>query len=374
MAERFGRRVYSVTYRHADGRDYRHKFGPGVQLAARNGRAQLVGATVADFRDGGTVKKFLDNPPRGRRPWPIYAVRDLDGHKKWFHTKQAALANMRRRNSGGRREGLVLIVQRSADDNGLILASSYSGRVNLHNPAGVHAARSRRVHATRRHMKKRNAKARGVPAWVRARGFTTWASYFQSIQGGKSMKKRRAKRGGGRRRRRAASAAPRHNPRRGRRRYRHNPAFSMKGIMGDVTQLAIGGARDGLVGTASLAGARIVRGKLLNLEGNTIPGIAAELALGLVQAVILKKIFGADVARAAIQGVTQGVVTTAVKGAGIPFLSPGLGDEGELPLLSGIYDLSGVYDLSGGDELPLLTGGGEVRQGVVNVGADADLM
>jgi len=155
-----------------------------------------------------------------------------------------------------------------------------------------------------------------------------------------------------------------------RRRRRRNP-FGIRsggGIVKQVTDIAIGGLRDGAIGTVALGLARFGRG-MLRQEGNTPTGIAAEGAIGIGTALVLRKMFGSGKGydRAAAQGVFQGIIQTAVKGANVPYLSPALGDEGELPLLSGIYDIGDVYDgVSGGDTLPLISG-------VSDIGGVSDL-
>lgn len=373
----FGRRVESIHYVHDDGHPYVHRFGKGAHLVAEPDGSVSIKNTRGKSWDtflqrDGSEKKYLVNArgrkvkrnPRGLTPARYIVTAPIDRVNGLWEPRQRWVVGKlsdARRIMGRLEKGATIHRQRGTP------GSQPMELLETKNPKGVKVARRRKV--ARKSASK--GRAGGVPAWVRAKGFSSWAAYMESIRGGKKMARRRrkaAKRSGVRRVRRrrrrnpvALVASPRRRRRSvarvvSRRRRRRNPFGSAGGgIVKQITGIVVQGVKDGAIGTAALAGARIVRGRFANMEGNTPVGIGVEAAVGVVQALVLRRVFGADVARAAMQGVTQGIITTVVKGANIPVLSPGLGDEGELSLLSGIYDLSGVYQLQG-DELPLLSG------------------
>lgn len=226
-------------------------------------------------------------------------------------------------------------------------------------PARRRVAKRAKVSPPRK-AKTRKRKTGGVPAWVRAKGFSSFAAYMASIRpGGKTVakRKRKAKSSGAKRRRRSAprrktatAAAPK---RRARRRggFRRNPGgslvsgFAPKALLGR----AIDGLKDGAAGTAGMAVARFARGKM-NLDGNTVPGSLAELGIAILTAPIVEKFAGREMARAWTQGAFMGPMITAVKSAHVPYIAPALGDEGELPLFGGVFDLGSTYELGDGSD------------------------
>jgi hypothetical protein len=221
-------------------------------------------------------------------------------------------------------------------------------------------ARRRRATAT---VKKAPARKRrtarrtsaGVPQWVRDKGFTSWASYMESIRGGKTVAKRRRKSST-----RKSSTAPRRRRRRStavarakttRRRYRRNPFGVRTGGLGGIVGIAKQGAMDAVGIIAGEGAARFVRGRA-GLEGNTVPAAIVETVTGVAIAVAIRRKFP-NAARMVAAGAIAGPMRTAIKSAHIPYVSTALGDEGELPLLGGMYEL-GTYDQIGsglGDEL-----------------------
>ena len=213
----------------------------------------------------------------------------------------------------------------------------------LENPA----RRSRR----RKTARKAPRKARGVPAWVRARGFTTWRAYMDSIRkGGKggtmAARKRR------RRRRSVSRAAPRRRRRsrpvyRARRRTRRNPA----GINArNITRVTVQAVQDGASVVVGQTAARMVRGRVLGMDGGSVPGMATEALIGVAGAVLLQRV-GRDFARMFAAGAMSAPLSSVVRGLNIPFVSSALGDEGDfyLPGVGGSYRLGpgvGGYELS----------------------------
>lgn len=151
----------------------------------------------------------------------------------------------------------------------------------------------------------------------------------------------------------ARATAPRKRARR--RRLKRNPfGISLGGGGGkkisyaprSLMQTAMHGAIDAGAGVGGQALARLGRGRL-NLEGNTIKGALAELLIGIGTAPLVAKFAGDDIARAYVQGVFMGPLTTAIKSRNIPIIATALGDEGELPLFAGVYDeLGGAYELT----------------------------
>lgn len=193
------------------------------------------------------------------------------------------------------------------------------------------------------------ARRKGVPAWVKAKGYSTWASYMASIRpnkkggnvAGKRKRRRRrasASRPVARRRRRTyrrnAPVSYAANPRR-RRRYRRNP-IAVRGLMNKVTQA--GSAAIGVM--AGKAGARVGR-SALKIMGGTPIGYAAEIGVGIAGGMVLEKFVSRNFAAMFLVGALVSVGEQIVKQFNIPVVSAALGDEGE-----GMLALAGDDDAS----------------------------
>lgn len=213
------------------------------------------------------------------------------------------------------------------------------------------AAPKRRRAVTKAPAARKRSTARrtsaGVPQWVRDKGFTSWPAYMESIRGGTTVAKRRRKRST----RKSSAAAPRRRRRRSttsakrttrRRSYRRNP-FGIPNT-GGIVGIAKRGAVDAVGIIVGETAARFVRGKV-GMEGNTVPGAIVETAAGVALAIAVRRKFP-NAARMIAAGAIAGPMRTAIKSAHIPYISPALGDEGELPLLGGMYEL-GTYDQIG---------------------------
>lgn len=229
----------------------------------------------------------------------------------------------------------------------------------LVNPRGRKRAR-RKTTAARKTSRRRKTttKRKGVPAWVRNRGFSSWASYMASIRPNKkggTVKRRRRKRASVARvvrRRRRRSVARASAPRR--RRYRRNPplsrALNPKNLIGMATQ----GATAAVGVMAGKAGVRVGR-SALKIAGGTPVGYAAEIAIGIAGAMLLQGV-NRNLATNFLTGAFVSVGESVVKGMNLPIVSAALGDEGEgtLNLIGDEDDLSlrlsngggqGTYDM-----------------------------
>lgn len=230
----------------------------------------------------------------------------------------------------------------------------------LVNPRG--RKRARRKTTARKTSRRRSTatKRKGVPAWVRNRGFSSWASYMASIRPNKkggTVKRRRRKRASVarktvRRRRRtvARASAPR------RRRYRRNPplgrSLSPKNLIGMATQ----GATAAVGVLAGKAGVRIGR-SAVKIAGGTPVGYATEIAIGIAGAMLLQG-FSRSFATNFLTGAFVSVGESVAKGMNVPVLSAALGDEGE-----------GTLNLIGDDsDLSNLLRGGAAGEGTYDMG------
>jgi hypothetical protein len=353
MPRKFGSKLFAIEYQHADGYYYRHDSrDKNVDVIAEDdGSVRLRrrgGPLVGQYRDGDRVKTFFENPPKRGRGNPA-------GEKQYVLRVGASSRSVIVRASGLSEAVRKAIASTGAAKNAVVnvVAIGPPTPGTKHNPRGGKMAqkktRRRRSaskvvgRARRRPVAKRKAarrKTTGVPAWIRAKGFSSYAAYMASIRPGGNVATKRRKS-------RKRSSGARRSPSRRRRSYRRNPSglslgsvFNPKTIMSQV----IDGAKDAGIGVAGMAAARLVRGKL-NIDGNTPKGAIVELGFGILGAPLVAKFAGRDAARAFVQGVFMGPAITAVKSMHVPVIAPALGDEGELPLFGGSYDLGGTYDL-----------------------------
>lgn len=213
----------------------------------------------------------------------------------------------------------------------------------------------------RKTSRRKSPSRKTVPAWVRAKGHSTWGGYMASIRpghktkGGTVAKRRKARRKVARpaaRRRRRVSyrrnlptvyAA---NPRRRRRKasYRRNPPISMnpKSIIKTVTNA-------GVNAVGVLAGkitARVGRGKI-GLAVGTPVGMLTEVAIGVAGGIALKKV-SARFAEMFITGAMVSVLEPLAKGFLPATIGGALGDEDGLisgESLSGYLNGVGSYDV-----------------------------
>lgn len=229
----------------------------------------------------------------------------------------------------------------------------------LVNPRGRKRAR-RKTTARKTSRRRSTAKRKGVPAWVRNRGFSSWASYMASIRPNKkggTVKRRRRKRASVARktvRRRRRSVARASAPRR--RRYRRNPplsrALNPRNLIGMATQ----GATAAVGVLAGKAGVRIGR-SAIKIAGGTPVGYATEIAIGIAGAMLLQSV-NRNLATNFLTGAFVSVGESVAKGMNVPVLSAALGDEGE-----------GTLNLIGDDsDLSNLLRGGASGEGTYDMG------
>lgn len=202
----------------------------------------------------------------------------------------------------------------------------------------INPARRRRVTRARKTSRRTSASRKTVPAWVRAKGFTTWGGYMASIRPGH---KKRSVTVAKRRRRRVARknpAAKRRrrtyrrnvptsfaaNPRRRRRHsYRRNPPISMnpRSIIKTVTNAGLN-AVGVITGKAT---ARIGRGKIGMVPGSPV-GMLTEVAIGIAGGIALKKV-SARFAEMFVTGAMVSVLEPLAKGFLPATVGGALGDE-----------------------------------------------
>jgi len=180
------------------------------------------------------------------------------------------------------------------------------------------------------------------------KGFSSWKAWSRAMRarigkkGGSMARRKRSKRSSRRRsnpRRRSGRRARtvvtvRSNPRRARRHYRrrHNPRFSVKGIMDRVMQ----GAQDGLW---------IVGGKAVTNAIPALIGISATGALGIglkalsaVGAGILFGFVSPNAAKLATAAGFAAIYEPFIKGLNIPIISPALAADDEYDSLDSYPD------------------------------------
>lgn len=183
---------------------------------------------------------------------------------------------------------------------------------------------AKRARQSPRQSSAKRKRTSGVPAWVRAKGYTTWAAYMASIrpaatsargthstQPGGHVAKRKTKS-----RRRPQASAPR------KRRYRRNPPMSLRALPGMLLQ----GVQDAGVIVGGKALSRIVP-TMLNLPREGTTGIAVQALTALGVGFAGQRAFGGQIGRLLVAGAFSGPIESAVKKMNVPLLSPSLGDE-----------------------------------------------
>jgi hypothetical protein len=162
----------------------------------------------------------------------------------------------------------------------------------------------------------------------------------------RSSKRRNAPRRRSHRRARSRAVTVRVNPRRVRRyRRRHNPRFSVKGIMARVQQ----GAIDGLwiVGGKAVTNALP---SLVGLQPTGALGIGVK-ALAAVGAGYLFGMVSANAGKLATAAGFASIYEPFIKGLNLPIISPALADEGAYPdVLSAYPDELSAYPSGVGDD------------------------
>lgn len=226
-------------------------------------------------------------------------------------------------------------------------------------------------HTRKTSRRRTTARRKGVPAWVKAKGYSSWGAYMASIRpnrkGGKvATRKRRRRRASAARpvaRRRRRRVVARSSPRRRRRSYARNP-IGLRNITGMMKSGAV--AAVGVL--AGKAGARVGR-SAMKISGGTPIGYAAEIAVGIAGGILLEKFVGRAFATNFLVGAFVSVGEQLAKNANIPVVSTALGDagEGDLNLIGDTDDLSRY--LSGGQgTYDPVTGGGREGVGGYDIG------
>ena len=141
-------------------------------------------------------------------------------------------------------------------------------------------------------------------------------------------------------------AANRHraraNPRRhARRRYRRNPSFSMRGILGQAKTAAVGGLHimAGRVGSRWIPDVTGLSGMIAASGIGSAPATAllalAQLAAGFVVSFGAGQFFGGQAAAYALAGAFDAVTEDVLQGFSLPVIGQYLGDSGSrLPMMT----------------------------------------
>jgi hypothetical protein len=202
---------------------------------------------------------------------------------------------------------------------------------------------------------------RGVPAWVKAKGFSTWKSYMASIRkqkGGEQMAKRKKKKGVSKRshkKRSFSSNPPSH--RRHKRRYRPNPPVSMKGFI----PMLMEGVIDAGEIVAGKAAARLIpalfgfqRGTMMNMIGQG----ATAVAIGYLGHSFISRNAG----KMLLAGGLASPVEDIIKTLNIPMISAALGEDVDL---IASYPGDDYAEIGEDDELASYPMGEEEEDGVL---------
>lgn len=185
----------------------------------------------------------------------------------------------------------------------------------LVNPPRKRKKKARKATARKR-RKGTSRNRRGVPQWVKDKGFSSWSAYMASIRPnpgkGRTMASRRKR-------------SRRRPTRRRRRTYRRNPPL----VRGAIKTL-VNGAQGAAIAVGGKVGARMIR-NLLPLEDTGIMGVAKSALSAVAVGIAADKVLPARFRDAAVIGALMAPVEDVASSLNLPFLNAGLASYPVIP-------------------------------------------